>query len=164
MLLKCYTQVPGNLESSTVATGLEKVSFHSNPKEDQYQECSNYPKLYSFHIISRSWTKSSKLGYNIVCQDLQTWFRKSIGSRDQIANICWIIDKAREFKKKKSTSAYLITLKPLTVWISTNCKILKEMASSPITSRQIDGKQWKQWQTFFFWAPKSLQMVIAALK
>ena len=40
----------------------------------------------------------------------------------------------------------------------------KIMASSPITSWQIDGKQWKQWLTLFFWAPKSLQMVIAAMK
>ena len=40
----------------------------------------------------------------------------------------------------------------------------KIMASGPITSWQIDGKQWKQWQTLFFWAPKSLQMVTAAMK
>ena len=40
----------------------------------------------------------------------------------------------------------------------------KIMASGPITSWQIDGKQWKQCQTLFFWAPKSLQMVIAAMK
>ena len=38
------------------------------------------------------------------------------------------------------------------------------MASGPITSWQIDGKQWKQCQTFFFWAPKSLQMMTAAMK
>ena len=38
------------------------------------------------------------------------------------------------------------------------------MVSGPITSRQIDGEQWKQWLTLFFWAPKSLQMVIAAMK
>ena len=38
------------------------------------------------------------------------------------------------------------------------------MASGPITSWQIDGKQWKQWLTLFFWAPKSLQMVAAAMK
>ena len=38
------------------------------------------------------------------------------------------------------------------------------MASSPITSWQTDGKQWRQWLTLFFWAPKSLQMVIAAMK
>ena len=40
----------------------------------------------------------------------------------------------------------------------------KIMAFSPNTSWQIDGKQWKQYQTLFFWAPKSLQMVIAAMK
>ena len=40
----------------------------------------------------------------------------------------------------------------------------KIMASGPITSWQIDGKQWKQCQTLFFWAPKSLQMVTAAMK
>ena len=40
----------------------------------------------------------------------------------------------------------------------------KIMASSPITSWEIEGKQWKQCQTLFFWAPKSLQMVIAAMK
>ena len=40
----------------------------------------------------------------------------------------------------------------------------KIMASSPITSWQIDGKQWKQWETLFSWAPKSLQMVTAAMK
>ena len=38
------------------------------------------------------------------------------------------------------------------------------MASGPITSWQVDGKYWKQWQTFFSWAPKSLQMVTAAMK
>ena len=46
--------------------------------------------------------------------DVQTQFRKGRGTRDQIANICWIIEKARELKKK-STSASLTTLKPLTV-------------------------------------------------
>ena len=41
---------------------------------------------------------------------------------------------------------------------------IKMMASGPITSWQIDGKWWKQYQTLFFWAPKSLQMVTAAMK
>ena len=45
-----------------------------------------------------------------------------------------------------------------------NIQNTKIMASSPITSWQISGKQWKQWLTLFFWAPKSLQMVIAAMK
>ena len=61
--------------------------------------------------------------------DVQAGFRNSGGTRHQIANICWIIEKAREFKKKK-TSIYvsLTTLKPLIVWIIPNCgKLFKEM-------------------------------------
>ena len=45
-----------------------------------------------------------------------------------------------------------------------NIQKMKIMASGPITSWEIDGKQWKQCQTLFFWAPKSLHMVIAAMK
>ena len=57
--------------------------------------------------------------------DVQAGFRKGRGTRDQIANIQWIIEKARELKKP-STSALLTTPKPLTVWITTNCgKFLK---------------------------------------
>ena len=44
-----------------------------------------------------------------------------------------------------------------------NIQKTKILASGPITSRQIDGKQWKQWLTLFLWAPKSLQMVIVAM-
>ena len=50
------------------------------------------------------------------------------------------------------------------VGLKLNIQKTKFMASGPITSWQIDGKQWKQWQTLFFWAPESLQMVTAALK
>ena len=53
--------------------------------------------------------------------DVQAEFRKGRGTRDQIVNICWIIEKAREFQKKTSTSALLTMPKPLTVWITTNC-------------------------------------------
>ena len=45
--------------------------------------------------------------------DIQAGFRKGKGTRDQIANICWIIEKAREFQKKKSTSVLSTALKPL---------------------------------------------------
>ena len=50
------------------------------------------------------------------------------------------------------------------VGLKLNIQKTKIMSSSPITSRQIDGKQWKQWQTIFFWVPKSLQMEAAAMK
>ena len=50
------------------------------------------------------------------------------------------------------------------VGLKLNIQKTKTMASGPITSWQIDGEQWKQWLTLFFWAPKSLQMVIVAMK
>ena len=69
--------MPANLENSAVVTGLEKVSFHSNPKERQLQQ-----------YVNRE------------LPDIQDGFRKRRGARDQIANIHWIIEKAREFQKK----------------------------------------------------------------
>ena len=50
------------------------------------------------------------------------------------------------------------------VCLKLNIQKTKIMTSGPITLWQIDGKQWEQWLTLFFWAPKSLQMVIAAMK
>ena len=58
--------------------------------------------------------------------DVQAGFRKGRGTRDQIAKIRWIIEKAREFRKT-CTSVTLIMPKPLTVWIITNWKILLKM-------------------------------------
>ena len=63
--------------------------------------------------------------------DVHTGFRKGRGPRDQIANIYWIIEKAREFQKK---SASLTMLKPLTMWITTNCgKFLKRWEPDHLT-------------------------------
>ena len=63
---------------------------------------------------------------NYELPDSQAGFRKGRGTRDQIANICWIIKKAR--KLQKTSAAPLLTMpKPLTVWITTHWKILKEM-------------------------------------
>ena len=53
--------------------------------------------------------------------DVQAAFRKGGGTRDQIANICWIIEKAWEFQSQKNIYFCLITLKLLTVWITRNC-------------------------------------------
>ena len=58
---------------------------------------------------------------NCELPDVQAGFRKGRGTRDQIANICWITEKAREFQKKTSISALLTTPKPLTLWITINC-------------------------------------------
>ena len=57
---------------------------------------------------------------NSELSDVQAGFRKGRGTRDQIANIHWIMEKAREFQKT-STSALLTIPKPLTVWVTTNC-------------------------------------------
>ena len=58
---------------------------------------------------------------NYELPDVQACFRKGRGTRDQIANIRWIMEKAREFQKKTSVSALLTMPNPLTVWITINC-------------------------------------------
>ena len=64
---------------------------------------------------------------NLELPDVQAGFRKGRGTRDQIANIWWIIEKARELQKKTYTTVSLTVLKSLTVWITANWKILQEM-------------------------------------
>ena len=90
--------MPANLETSAVSTGLEKVSFHFNPKE-----CSNYHTIALISHASKVMLKilQARLQQyvNRELPDVQAGFRKSRGTRDQIANICWIMEKAREFQK-----------------------------------------------------------------
>ena len=62
--------------------------------------------------------------------DIQAGFRKDRGTRDQIANICWIIEKAREFQKT-SISALLTMPKPLTMWITINCGKFNDRNARP---------------------------------
>ena len=89
-----------NLENSAVATGLEKVSFHSNPKERQ---CTNCHTIALISLASKVMLKilQARLQQYMNCelQDVQAGFRKGRGTGDQIANICWVIEKAREFQK-----------------------------------------------------------------
>ena len=94
--------MPANLENSAVATGLGKVSFHSNDKE-----CSNY---HTIALISHANKVMLKIFQARLQQyvdrelpDIQAGFRKGSGTRDQIANICWIIKKAREFQKREDS-------------------------------------------------------------
>ena len=115
--------MPANLEDSAVATGLEKVNFHSNPKE-----CSNYHTfvliLHASKVMLRILQARLQQYVNHELPDVQAGFRKGRGTRDQTANICWIIEKAREFEKN---IYFCLTdyAKALTVWITTNWKILK---------------------------------------
>ena len=106
-----------------------KISvFISIPKKGNVKECSNYHTVAFISHASKVMLKilQARLQQymNQELPDVQGGFRKGRGTRDQIANICRIIEKAREFQK--NTSASLTMLKPLTVWITTNCgKFLK---------------------------------------
>ena len=88
--------MPANLENSAVATGLENVSFHS-------KECSNYHTIALISHASRVTLKILQARLqtyvNQELPDVQAGFRKGRGTRDQIAKILWIIEKAREFQK-----------------------------------------------------------------
>ena len=85
-------------ENSAVATGLEKVSFHGSAKE-----CSNY---HAYVLISHTRKVMLKIlqarlqqYVNKELPDVQAGFRKATGTRNQIANICWVINKTKEFQK-----------------------------------------------------------------
>ena len=121
--------MPANLENSAVATGLEKVSFHSNPKERQ---CQSILKHHTIALISHASKEMLKIPQarlqqymNHELPDVQLDLEKaeepeiklptSIGSQ-----------KKPENSRKTSTTALLTTLEPMTVWITTNCgKFLK---------------------------------------
>ena len=93
--------MPANLENSAVAIGLEKVSFHSNPKGNA-KECSNYRTIALISHTSKVMLKTLQARLqqymNHELPDVQAGFIKGRGTRDQTANICWIIKKAREFQ------------------------------------------------------------------
>ena len=93
--------MPANLQNSAVATGLEKVSFIPISKKGNAKEYSNY---HTIALISHAGKVRLKIlqarlqqYVNRELPDVQAGFRKGRGTRDQIANICWIIKKAREF-------------------------------------------------------------------
>ena len=94
-------------------------------KKGNAKECSNYRTIALISHASKVMLKvlQARLQEYVNCElpDVQVGFRKGRGTRDQIVNIRWIIEKAREFQKKKLACASLTMLKPLTVWITTNC-------------------------------------------
>ena len=93
--------MPVNLENAAVATGLEKVTFHSNPKERQCQRMLKLMQIALISHASKGMLKilQARLQQYVNCELLngQAGFRKGRGTRDHIASICWIIQKAREF-------------------------------------------------------------------
>ena len=94
------------------------------PKKSNAKECSNYHTVALISHASKGMLKilQANLQQYVNCEhpDVQGGFRKGRGTRDQIANIHWIIEKARKFQKT-SISALLTMPKPLTVWITINC-------------------------------------------
>ena len=83
-----------------------------------------------------------------------------------INNLRYADDTTLMVESEEEPKSFLMKVKEEseTVGLKLNIQKTKIMASGPITSWEIDGEQGKQWLTLFFWAPKSLQMVIAAMK
>ena len=95
--------MPANLENSAAAAGLEKVSFYSDLKEKQCKECSNYHTIALISHASKVMLKIPQARLqqyvNRELPDVQAGFRKGRETTDQIAYICRIMEKAREFQK-----------------------------------------------------------------
>ena len=112
--------------------------FIPNLKKGNAKECSNYLKIafisHASKVILKVLQARLQQYMNQELPYVQVGFRKVRGTRDQIANICWIMEKAKQFQKT-SFSALLTMPKPLTVWITINC-----------------GKFWKRWEYQTTWS------------
>ena len=111
--------------------------FISIPKKGNVKDCSNYCKIAFISHASKGMLKILQVRLqqymNHELPEIQAGLRNDRGTRDQVGNICWIMEKAREFRKT-STSALLTMPKPLTVWITINC-----------------GKFFKRWEYQTIW-------------
>ena len=127
MLWKCCTQYASKFGklSGGHRTAKGQFSFQTFiPKKGNAKECSNYCTIALISHASKVMLKilQARLQQYVYHElpDVQAGFRKGRGTRDQIANICWIMEKAREFQK--NIYFCLLTMpKPLTVWITINC-------------------------------------------
>ena len=121
--------MPANLENLAMATRLRSV-FIPVPKKGNVKECSNYPTIALISHTSKVMLKilQARLQQyvNWELPDVHAGFRKGRETRDQIANICWITQKARKFQK----NICFIDYPKAFVWITTNWKVLKEMGIS----------------------------------
>ena len=134
--------MPANLENSAVATGLKKISVHSNVKERQCQkEHSNYCTIalisYTSKVMLKIVQARLQQYMNHELPDGQAGFRKGRGTGDQITNTETGSSKKQESSRKTSISALLTMPKPLTVWITTKCgkffKRWKYQATLPVS-------------------------------
>ena len=127
----------------------KKSVFILMPKKSNAKECSNYHTIALISHTSKVMLKIllARLQQYVNCElpDFQAGFRKGKGTKDQIANICWIMEKERDFRKT-SISAFLTMPKPLTVWITINC-----------------GQFWKRWEYQTSW-PASWEICMQVRK
>ena len=123
--------MPANLEDSALVTGIRKGQFSFQSQRKAMPKNVQTPTQTALiSHVSKVMLKILQVRLqqyvNHELHDVQAGFRKGRGTRDQIANIPWIMEKAREFQKT-SISALLTMPMPLTVWIKITWKILKEM-------------------------------------
>ena len=115
--------MPAHLENSAVAQDWKRSVFILIPKKGNAKECSNYHTISLISHASKVMLKilQARLQQYVNCElpDVQAGFRKGRGTRDQIANICWIIEKAREFQKN-IYFCFIDYTKPF-LWITANC-------------------------------------------
>ena len=113
-------------ENLSVAQYWKRSVFIPIPKKGNPKECSNYHTIALISHTSKIMLKiiQARLQQymNSEPPDVQAAFTKGRGTREQIANIYWITEKAREFQKKIFISALLTMPKPSIVWITTNCR------------------------------------------
>ena len=156
MLWKCYTQYASKFGKQLWPQDWKRSVFIPLPKKGNAKECLNY---HTIALISHASKVTLKIlqarlqqYVNWELPDVQASFRKGRGTRNQIANICWIMEKAREFQKKQessrktSISALLTMPKPLTVCITINC-----------------GKFWNRWAYQTTW-PASWEICMQVRK
>ena len=178
--------MPANLENSAVATGLEKVSFHSDSKERQ---CQRMFKLYAGQEATVRTGHGTTDRFQIrkgICQgcilspylfNLYAGYIMGIAGLDEaqagikiarrnITNLTYA-DDTTLMAENEELKSLLMKVKEESEEVGLKLKIQKTkiMASGPITSWQIDGEIMETGRDFYFWgAPKSLQMVTAAMK
>ena len=132
MLWKCCTQYASNLENSAVTTGMEKISFHANPKE-----CSNYRMIALCHMPGRLCSRSFKLGFSgmwtVHFQMYKLDLEKAEESEIKLPASVGSYRKQGS-SRKTSTSGSLTMQKPLIVSITRNC-----------------GQFWKRWEYQTTW-------------
>ena len=110
--------------SSGHRTGKNQFSFQSQRKAVP-KNAQTTAQLHSSHMLAKVMLRILQVRLqqyvNHELPDVQAGFRKGRGTRDQIANICWIIKRARELQKN-IYFCFIESVKPLTVWITTNCR------------------------------------------